>query len=652
MLRIPIPQIQRGNAPSGDARAVQTPFIGSGGVQDVAQGLAQAGQAGMRAAAQADAQIDRFEFEQKKARTVERASAARLQWTQTLQERQSQATGEAAGFTPAVLTDFDGWLEKSKAAIQDPDERRMFEGMAADIRGTVASNALRFETGQRRAYRKQVITGGIDTDAKVAGVDPAQVPQLVASRLAAINAIEGFDPDERSALSMAAKESIGFQAGATLARTDPDGWLKRDPKNDPVASLLDPEKLRQLNNYARSEIEQRRAGAERNADKAMRDATKAVEDLQTFVVDGGNPSPQYEATIMAQVEAVPELKKAAQGLIQTARRGAGFGSMPLQQQARALESVTPGDPDEAKFKAHLERVHSAQKRDYAEDPWAAAAKYGRAPAPKEYTIEAAEQLPMVVSERLAGITNVENLASGAVSPLRPAEVSSAVKALMGVSVDKRAEVLAQVGQQLNIERIAALADQIDKNDKPTALMLKLGATRTNRGRSVAVLVGRGAQALKDRSITTDNAAVTGWRAEIASMVRGAGLEGQAEQDAIDAAFYVRAAMDAPGYEYDVKSNERAVELVVGKPYEKAGLKTLLPRGMDETAFTEAAGTAVVAAGDTFYVRGQVVPKTMILRNLASMGMARDSQRRYTPFYNGAPVTLDPAGAEPLRLTVR
>jgi hypothetical protein len=646
VLRIPIPEIQRTNAPSGNARAVSTPFIGNQGLQDVAQVVGQVGQQRMRQADQLGAEVDRFELEQKKARTVERVSAARLQWTQTLLERQGQATGEAAGFTPSVLKDFDGWADESKKAITDPDERRMFEGMVADIRGHVGTSALRFEVGQRRAYRKQVVTSGIDTDAKTVGADPSQVQAVVAQRLAAINSIDGFDPDERAALSQAARENIGWQAGATLARTDPDGWLKRDPTNDPVTSLLDPEKKRQLDNFARAEIEQRKAAREGNAQRAMKDAERAIEEAQKFVLEGGNPSPEYEQQLYARVEAAG-LKPQAQRMIEIARRGAGFGSRPLPEQQQILQAMPVGDPKAAETRDFLRRVHGEQERAYREDPFAAAAMYGRAPAAQSFKIEAPEQVPQVVAERLRTISQVELLAGGAVSPLRPDEVPQVVAALSSVSIDKKAEILAQTGRQLTVERIAKLADQLDKNDRPTALMLKLGADRTDNGRSVSVLVGRGAQALKDRGVQADNSTVTGWRAEIAEKIRGAGLEGQAEQDAVDAAFYVRAALDAPGYEYDVKTNDKAVELVVGKIVERGGMKARLPRGMSEDDFTEKLAQSAAAAGDAFIVRGQPITRALLLRNLASAGLARDGSGRYTPFINGAAVFL-PNG-EPLRL---
>jgi hypothetical protein len=59
---------------------------------------------------------------------------------------------------------------------------------------------------------------------------------------------------------------------------------------------------------------------------------------------------------------------------------------------------------------------------------------------------------------------------------------------------------------------------------------------------------------------------------------------------IDSAYYVRVAMDhegssAPGFNLTA-SNENAVKLVVGQPLERAGVKTILPRGMDENTFTE------------------------------------------------------------------
>lgn len=648
MLRIPVPEYQRQQAPSGQARVAQAATIGQGGVMDAAASLQREAAQRERVADQQLANFQRLEHEQKKARNVERVSAARLQWTETLAKRQSEAEASADGFSRGVLTDFDTWRKQSAEAIPDEDERRMFDGMVANIRDHVGLTAMQFEATHRRAYRKRVVMDGIDVDARVAGADPGQMSDVLAQRLAAIKSVGDFSGEERAELEQQARENIAFQAAATLAGQDPVAWLKRKPKDDPVASLLDPEKLRQLNNHARSIIERDKAQREGDNDRAMRAAEKEVEALREFVLDGGLVSPEYESRLQA---ATGPLWAQAQEIVKVSRSGAAFGVRPIAEQDAILAASKPGDPEQAKMVEHLRTVNGRQKAAYAANPWEAATRFGRAPAAPPYKITTAEQVPEIIAERLKGIGTVEQMAGGPVSPLQPDEATDAALALMAASVDKRAEVLAQVGARLTVPQIAKLADQLDKGDRATALMLKLGADRTDAGRATSVLVGRGAQALKDKVVKRDETALTGWRSEIAAMVRGAGLGERAEQDAIDAAYFVRAALDAPGYEFGAKTNEKAVELVVGLPYERGGMKTLLPRGLKEDEFIERAGKAVAAAGETFYVRGQPLTRAAVLRNLASMGMARDGQRRFTPFYNGAPVTIDPEGAKPLALQV-
>jgi hypothetical protein len=81
-------------------------------------------------------------------------------------------------------------------------------------------------------------------------------------------------------------------------------------------------------------------------------------------------------------------------------------------------------------------------------------------------------------------------------------------------------VLAQTGAMLTAPRAIALADQLDKHDKPLALALKMGLDRTTAGRAASALVLRGAQALADKTVKKDDSALAGWKAEIAALVRG------------------------------------------------------------------------------------------------------------------------------------
>jgi hypothetical protein len=223
-------------------------------------------------------------------------------------------------------------------------------------------------------------------------------------------------------------------------------------------------------------------------------------------------------------------------------------------------------------------------------------------------------------------------------------------------------VLAQTGAMLDVRRGSALAEQLDKQDKPLALALKLGLDRTDAGRTTAAIVLRGAQALQDKTVKKEDAVITGWRGEIAPLVRGTLGDERAENDVIDASYYVMAAQEieniSPENRRGIgKGAKDAVELVIGLPVERAGLKTVLPRGMKERDFDErlkVAGQRLrgQAPEGVVFVRGAPVKVDQIANRLTEYGLKRDGQGRYIPVIRNAPVTLDPQGTQLLRLDVR
>jgi hypothetical protein len=224
-------------------------------------------------------------------------------------------------------------------------------------------------------------------------------------------------------------------------------------------------------------------------------------------------------------------------------------------------------------------------------------------------------------------------------------------------IPARAEALGAMGVQLDGPHLLALADQFDKGDKPLSLAMKLGADRTTAGRTLAQLVLQGAQGLADKTVKRDDAVLTGWKAEISGMVRGTLGNDQAENDVIEAAYYIRAQMDieggtAPGFDSD-PSNERAVRMVIGQPMDRGGVKTLLPRGMTQDDFDTKLRAPVVTSQipDVVYVRGAPVPRDAFSYRLPSLGMRRDGQGSYIPVSNNAMVTLDKEGTTPLRMVL-
>lgn len=656
-MRIPIPEVQRQVAPTTPGGAPMARDVGMGGVMDAARSLQMASQERERVAAQEAARADQAEQEQAKSRNIERLSAARLEWTQSLLDRQTKAGPEADNFTGSLLGEFDTWAEKSGQAIESERERLQFRGMLAGLRDHLQTGALTFEHGARREYRKRVLDDGIDTDARTVMADPGTVPDVLAARLAAIGTSADLTADQKAVLQQKARETVGFNAAATLVTRDPQAWLQRDPATDPLATLIDPKQLRSLNEHARALVAQQQRQAERLGEQGMKEAEKALDSLREFALTGGLPDLQYQAQVRMLTRGTP-FAEAAEALIQQSVSGAGFGSQSLPRQKAWLEQAgIGGSPEQKKLIDHARNIYETQKRAFDDDPFAAGARFHRLPAVQDAQITDAAQVAQLVQQRLQVLPAFETSAGRSVSPLRPAEAVQWAEKLQALPPDVRAARLGEVGAMLSIGQVGALAEQLDKGNKPLALSLKLGLDKTTAGRTTSALVLRGAQALADKSIKKDDAALTGWRSEIAGMVRGTLGDDRAEQDVIDAAYYVRAAMEneataAPGFSLKA-SNENAVRMVIGTPIDRGGVKTLTPRGMDEKTFNERSRAALAPyTGAKLYVRGkEMTPQELSVR-IDGYGMKRDGQGRYTPVINGAYVTTDAEGAQPLRLEVR
>lgn len=475
------------------------------------------------------------------------------------------------------------------------------------------------------------------------------------------------------------KEKVYEDMSAILVEQDPAGALvalnKRLGIGGPAEatgvqafdSTTDPNKLITLRSRAFSYVEQARHRAEADDARRLKDAESATTELTKFALDGRMVSPDYESQIMSRVAGTP-FEGQAKALIAASYTGAMHGSQPLPQQEAGLRQMDAAiaakgtGPEEAKLVDHIRTITKNQQEAYKENPWAAATRFGRQADVPEASITSADQVPQLVSQRLQLIGGVETYAGRPVSPLQPGEAKAWADQLRALPADARAEAVGQTGAMLSVPRVAALADQLDKNDKPLALALKMGADRTTAGRAASALVLRGAQALQDKTVKKDDTALAGWRAEIAGLVRGSLGDERAEQDVIDAAYFIRAAQDqegsaAPGFK-SMSGAADAVAMVIGRPIERSGVKTVLPRGMDERTFDDKLRTYTperlreMAPSGEVYVRGQPVKLEQIANRLTQYGLRRDGQGRYVPSVNNAPVTLDPQGTNLLRLDVR
>lgn len=540
------------------------------------------------------------------------------------------------------------------------------------------------ETDTIELARRQIFTTTGNPEAINAGL--TQIDWAIDQRAKRM----GWDPTTVIAAKAKYREKVFEDAASIMVERDPVGTLaamnKRlgigtDPGRSGVVPIdeVDPKKLIELQHRARSYVAQANNKLLADDAKRMKEAEDATKQLQSFTLTGQMTSPQYEAEVLAKTAGTP-FEAAARQMIAASYAGALHGSKTLAQQEEALRQIDArvaaagSSPEDAKLVQSARAITESQKAAYKENPWAAATRFGRQPGVAEVPISSPDQVPKIVAARLPMMTGVEVYAGQPVSPLQPNEAKAWAQQLQALPPDQRAEALGQTGVMLSVARAAALADQLDKHDKPLALALKMGLDRTSTGRAASALVLRGAQALADKTVKKDDTALAGWRAEIATLVRGSLGDERAEQDIIDAAYYIRAAQEQEGISpagYSLKRGaDHAIAMVIGLPIERGGVKTLLPRGMKEGEFDtklsgytadklramtigRAEGTDVQrASSGVFYVRGTPITPEALANRLTDYGMRRDGQGRYVPIVRNAPITLDPAGQQLLRLEVR
>jgi hypothetical protein len=602
--------------------------------------------------------------------------------------------------SPKFVADYE---QRFKAAARDieqslanDNQRRLFQQRVPTTGLQFRSALLRHQATETDRFNDLTENETVDSARRQIFDSPLD-PQALDAGLARMNwAIDqkaqrmGWDSTVTQETKATFRQKVMEDLGAILVERDPAGALQAlnvrmgigvepGPSGVTAFDAVGPEKLVTLRNRAASYVEQSRARLEAEQKKRLKEAEDEVKALREFALTGQMVSPAYEQQVLAKTIGTP-YEAGARALVQSSYVGATHGAQTLTTQEQRLAQMDTqlalqgGSPEELKLVQSAREITNRQRAAYKENPWAAATRFGRQPAVPEVTLTAPEQVPQLVGQRLTLINGVETYAGAPVSPLQPNEAKAFTAMLQGMPPEQRAEVIAQTGAQLTVPRGAALAEQIDAHDKPLALSLKMGLDRTTAGRAASVYVLRGAQALKDKTVAKDDSALAGWRAEIATHVRGALGNDAAEQDVIDAAYYVRAALEqegiAPSGLKPMSANaENAIAMVIGRPVTRAGVKTFLPRGMDESTFddrlqaytaerlhamtfTRSEGTDVQRTPiGVFFVRGAPITAAQLAARLPEYGLKRDGAGRYVPVVRNAPITLDPQGQQLLRLEI-
>ncbi len=629
-----------------------------------------------------------------------------LQQRQAVQQRAESALA-LAKITNQLHSAHDEVAQGVLSGTIDPDKAG--QEMAKRSRDTLSSgmSGLRPEQTAEIAAHAESVTGNLDRNLQhvvlarkqtetASTIDQfgeqvqRQAPQLGAKwateKYAAMvdftGAAAGWTPETQSKKKQQFTEQTTYQffdaAGTdAMTRFDGDGVKAvRERMEGAEGEAMDPKQRQQLRHQLYGW--QQHIMAQELRDLAASAAAKDIREKQAteeydrafqLITSGQTPSPAY-IKVLTQKASGTSIEPAIGELLQTQSGVAGFAARSAsereailnQMRSRGSDPTQGTDPAQFKTLHMMETMHAAEISAAKENPWQGAQKYGRIPeAPLLPANATPDDYARVMGDRMKSIGQVEDWAGRKVSPLQPTEAEHFGTFVRTLTPDARAKVLGQIGATIDLPRLDALTEQIDKQDRPMALAMKLGTDQTTAGRNVSELLLRGAQAIKDKTVKRDDSVLTGWRADIAKAVRGTLGDQRAEDDVVDAAYFVRAAMDAdginaPGYALK-QSVEQAVKLVAGLPIERNGVKTLLPKGYDENMFDDKLKTFTpevlkgIAPSGTVYVRGKPLTVERLSSSLGQLGMRRDSQG-YRPTSGGAFVTLDAAGQQPLRLPIQ
>lgn len=604
------------------------------------------------------------------------ASQATLDWTQNLQDRKRAALPGAPDFTPSVLADFDTYASKLAENAPTDEAKRYTQQHLTALRTSIGDQAIVFQGAAKVNLRLDNAQTMIDNAGKVVQQDNSQYGSALANIQSTMPEV---GPEIAKKLNDKAIQTLTAAAASHALDQDPYGLQEATQKamgangftgktGVPWVDDATPDQVKSWNAAATTKINMLENAAARAAEAREKAAAAMVSDASDMTIKGQYMSPDYVTQLRGATSGT-SFAAGAERLIGGQAAVSGFASAPASDRNAVLNMLrtsgadpTKGtDPESSKQVDKFATVDNEIRKAVAENPWAASQKYGVSKDAGLVNVGSVPDAVSLIKKRGQTQDQLETWVGNAVSPLQPGEAGQLSNILTAMPPVARGEALAQIGAGLPVGRLEALADQLDAKDKPQALALKLGSDQSASGRSVADLVLQGAQSLKDGTVKKDDAKLSGWRAEIAGLVRGTLGSEKAENDVIDSAYYVRAAMDndanaAPGYKF-AATNERAVALVLGQPMERNGVKTLLPRAMDESGFDKALSVytpdklQTMAPDGNLYLRGQPVTLQRFSDSITRYGMTRDGKGNFLPSTGGAFITTDKAGQQPLRLPV-
>lgn len=470
------------------------------------------------------------------------------------------------------------WAERSQELLEEglesiPEAHR---GIARiDLDGASKRLASKVGDAVRRRDKADTLAGintTLEYTQRLARENPAAARQQMAETLDALGPHAGLDANAIAKAKQGWIESTAYTnafTAVTAAKRD-NAALSKVEQGIAANEDLDPQRraalLAQVDNYraaneARAIREAQRA--EIAAAKREREAGQAWNVLSGWALAGKAANPDAAAGLIAKLEGTP-YAAAYKALAAEVPARTAAAMLPLDQQQRQLDALTAqrnaqgtSEALEAEIKRR-EQVLADARRDYAAEPLRAGAERGVIDAVQPLDVRSLDTMAAGLAGRVEQAQAVATRTGRPVSPLLTDEALQVGTMLNALPPAQRSQRIAQLAEVLPAGMAQALAKQIDGKDRALGLQLAVGTARTTEGRYTSELIARGAQAVKDKAIKEDTAAMTGLRAQLAEVV-GDALPGKAREDVIDAARFIYLGMQSEGS----ADAARAVRLAVG-----------------------------------------------------------------------------------------
>ena len=655
--------------PIGPGRRVlpqRAPMVQVADTGAPAQALQQLGAVGVQFGLQQQARQDAAAEDERRRQEATRQAAERARDAVHLENVEDQLTDLHDEIGGQVLrgevpkADAEKvWAERSRKLIDDGQSG--FSDFGQETAAPrLGGMALRLGNSVRRTvekkYREDVtadMTSRLERLQRDYAANPAKAEREAGAVFDTLGPFSTLGPAQLAAGRQKWLEGAQYAAGyeaVSRGRNDPQALADAE-KMLGTLQHLDPQKRAVLQDraagYRLAQEQRREIAAQRAAREAERVMTRAraeFESFQALADKGGMLDPAYVDRVAAATAGTP-YQAGVQALAKLAAENGGLAAQPIAAQQATLDAIDARiaqggrTPELDKRRAQVAKVVDGSRADFQRDGLRAGLERG--------LIDQIEPLNLAggiegavgqLQQRVADAQRVGQWAGAAVSPLTGEEAQQVGRMLASLPADQRANYLATISAVVPADQAQAIARQIDTKDKPLALALAAGAGRTNQGRTVAELILRGAQAVKDKTIKEDKAAESGLLATLSAEV-GEAVPQAAREDVIEAARLIYLGKAAAGERISEKG---ALRLAIGGDLiEHNGRRVPVPAGVDLGQRLQTYPERAIAAqadDGWVYVGGRPMGVPEFLAGLPSAQLESAGMGRYAVRAGGVLVT--------------